>query len=280
MHGSANPEPLSGSVDASVITGQGIKQLMGGYSSQIQSAQTVIAAALQRIIGKAMMIDEKLFGGVEKTAKGRVNGSSYELKYMPSKDIAGNYTVDVVYGFAAGQDPNRAVVMLLQAQAAGLMSKEYAMRNLPVSINVTEEQQRIELEAQRDALRMALSAYAQSIPQLAASGQDVSQPVFVVAQVAARIKKGEKLEDIVAEVFAPPPAPEPQQMAMPGEPGSAGAPGEAAGFNQSGLPGNMKLDLAGEGMNGRPDLMQMFAGTTSAGRPTMQAGVSRMAPAR
>lgn len=280
MHGAANPEPLSGSVDASVITGQGIKQLMGGYSSQIQASQTALAAGLQRVIGKAFMIDQRLFGSIEKTAQGMVSGESYELQYRPSKDIADNFTCDVVYGFAAGQDPNRAVVMLLQAQAAGLMSKEYAMRNLPVSINVTEERQRIEIEAQRDALRMALSAYAQSIPQLAANGQDASQPVLVVAQVAARLKKGEPLEDIVTEVFAPP-KPEPQEQAqpvMPGEPGSVGT-ADASGFNAAGLPGSMKVGLATEGANGRPDLQQMFAGMSSNGRPQLSAGVSRMAPA-
>ena len=66
-------------------------------------------------------------------------GARYAVKYTPSKDIAGDHTVDISYGFAAGLDPNRATVLLLQLDGASLVSRDYIRRTLPVDINAVEE---------------------------------------------------------------------------------------------------------------------------------------------
>jgi hypothetical protein len=280
--GSMSPEARSGSVDASVITGRGLQQLLGGFNSQISVAQTVFKYAFKRAIELAFRMDEKLFGNITKEIRGNDAGVPYSIKYRARKDIDGDYTVDISYGFAAGLDPNRALVFLLQADGAELVSKDYIRRALPVDLNAVEEERKIAVEQSRRSLLQALSAYSQSIPQLAAAGQD---PSVVITQQAAFIKAlldGRNVEDAAMKALAPPKPAAPEQppgasspdgAALPSGPGDS-APG---GFGGGGLPQGLQPNIATEGQGGRPDLSQMFAGFNQNG-PQLSAGVSRFAP--
>jgi hypothetical protein len=97
---------------------------------------------------------------------------------------------------------------MLQALGGGLISTDLAMRELPFGINVTQEQEKIEIENMRKSLVQSLQAYTQSIPQMAVAGQDPSQVIKKVADVIKARQKGVPIEDAVEEVFAPelPPA--------------------------------------------------------------------------
>lgn len=279
--GAMSPEARSGSIDASVVTGRGVQALMGGFNSQIAVAQTVFKSAWKRAIRLAFKMDEELFGTMTKELRGNDNGVPYSMTYKPKKDIDGDYTVDVSYGFAAGLDPNRALVFLLQADGAELVSKDYIRRALPVDLNAVEEEKKIAVEQSRRALIQAFSALAQSIPQLAATGMDPSQIIMQQAQFIEGLQKGQTVEEAVMRAMAPPPAP--PGASIPGEasatgPGAESAPGGVAGFTQQGLPAGLKPGIATEGQGGRPDLSMLFAGLTSSGNPNLQAGVSRMTP--
>jgi hypothetical protein len=108
-----------------------------------------------------------------------------------------------------------------------LVSRDYARRELPIDINVTQEEQRIDIEEMRDSLRVALAQYAQAIPALSAQGQDPSQIISRIAEVISGRQKGQQLETIVEKAFAPPPAPpQPQQPQM--APGLAQTPAAGA----------------------------------------------------
>lgn len=278
--GSMSSEARSGQTDASVITGRGLQQLAAGFDSQISVAQTVLKSAFKRIIAMCFKMDEALFGNREKEVRGNDNGVPYSVKYRPRKDIDGDHSIDISYGFASGLDPNRALVFLLQADGAGLVSKDFVRRSLPVDMNAAEEERKIVIEQSRAALIQAFSALAQSIPQMVAGGQD---PMPILAQQAMFItllQKGMTVEDATTKALTPPPpTPQQEQQAQPGSDAAAqGAGGGAQGFSDSGLPGDLKPNLATEGPNGRPDLQQMFAGLTSSGAPNLQAGVSRYNP--
>jgi len=283
--GVSGSEARNGQVDASVITGKGVQQLMAGFSTMVSDAQTHIKDGLARVIKKCFEWDEKLWPDHEKTVRGQDAGVPFEVTYSPRKDIKGDYTVDVTYGMLAGLDANRALVYTLQAQAAGLLSKDFSRRQLPAGINAAEEGKKIEVEAMRDSLLQAMSALVQSTPQLIANGQDPSQILAKVAQITDALQKNKPLEQIVLEAF-PPPKPEPESPAEnagePGEEPGAGGPGGADGFNSAGLPGEMKQGLATEGPNARPDLAQYFASMGGRGGTTPNLGmtVSRMAPAQ
>ena len=101
---------------------------------------------------------------------------------------------------------------MLQALGGGLISTDLAMRELPFGINVTQEQEKIEIENMRKSLVQSLQAYTQAIPQMAVGGQDPSQVIKKVADVIKARQKGVPIEDAVEEVFTPelPPAGAPQ----------------------------------------------------------------------
>jgi hypothetical protein len=277
--GGMSSEARSGQTNASVITGAGMDALMEGFSTQLAQAQEMLKFALWLTVKRCFAMDEKLWPKAAKEVRGQDSGVPYKMTYTPAKDIAGDYTVDVQYGFLAGMDANRSLIYILQAYGANLLSQDYAMRNLPANINVTEEVAKIELEKMRKALIETMAASSQALPQMVASGADPSALVHALAAVTAGIKAGKAIEDIVLEVFAPP-APEPVQappgVAAPGDPSSppvSGPPG-------SEVPGQAPAAGAPTGPpGGRPDLLQLMASMGGGGgQPNLGATVQRRMP--
>ena len=156
-------------------------------------------------------MDEKFFD-YEKTIRGVDAGSPYQITYKPSKDIKKDYSADVRYGMLAGLNPAQGLIFMLQALSGGLISTDLAMRELPFGINVTQEQEKIEIENMRKSLVQSLQAYTQAIPQMAMSGADPSSVIKKIADVIKARQKGVTIEDAVEDVFAPelPPAGAPQ----------------------------------------------------------------------
>jgi len=209
--GTRYPEGRTGNIDASIITGQGVQALMGGFDTQVKSAQAIFASALRDVISVCFEVDEKFFD-YEKTIRGVDAGSPYQITYKPAKDIKKDYSADVRYGMLAGLNPAQGLIFMLQALGGGLISTDLAMRELPFGINVTQEQEKIEIENMRKSLVQSLQAYTQAIPQMAVQGGDPSMVIKKVADVIKARQKGVTIEDAVEEVFAPelPPAGAPQ----------------------------------------------------------------------
>lgn len=246
--GARYPEVRSGNIDASIVTGRGVQALQAGFDTQIKSAQAQFARLFTELIGICFELDEKVFGSQQKEIRGIDDGTPYILKYVPSRDIKGDYAVDVRYGIMSGMDPNRAVIALLQMRSDKLVSRDYARRELPIDINVTQEEQRIDIEEMRDSLRVAISQYAQAIPQMAAQGQDPTQIVQRIAQVIAGRQKGLQLETIVEKAFLPEEQPMQEQQVS-----AAGAVPAAASQPPSSPAG--VTPAAGQ----RPDIGQLLA---------------------
>jgi len=219
--GARYPEGRTGNIDASIITGQGVQALLGAFDSQIKAGQTILAEVLEDIIKVCFEMDELLFN-TDKSVKGVAQGTPYELKYMPSKDIKGDTSVEVRYGLMAGLDPSRALIFSLQALGADLVSKDFIRRELPWSVNVTLEEQRIEIEKMRDNLTAAITASAQAIPAMAAQGQDPSKLIQNIADVIERRRKGDSIEAAALAVFTPPAVPEQPTQPEMVPPGSQG----------------------------------------------------------
>jgi hypothetical protein len=114
----------------------------------------------------------------------------------------------------AGLNPAQGLIFMLQALGGKLISKDMAMRELPFNVNVSQEQEKIEVEDMRNSLIASLQAYTQAIPQMAIQGQDPSQIVTKIASVIKSRQKGQAIEDAIEEIFAPvqqvPPAGAPQ----------------------------------------------------------------------
>lgn len=268
--GSRYPEGRTGQIDASIVTGRGVQALMGGFDSQVKAAQAVFARFLINLIGIAFEVDEKVFPNDRKVIRGTDDGTPFELNYTPSRDIKGDYTVDVQYGLMAGLDPNRAAIFGLQLRGDKLISRDFLRRNLPFSINVTQEEQKVDIEDLRDSLRNAVSQYATAIPMLATQGGDPTEAVKRIADIIQGRQKGESLEQIVSKAFAPQEQPAATAMApgasqpLPPEmmgmvPGAA----PAAGSQMVAGPGQFsrRTDLA---QGGSPQMSQLLAALTGA----------------
>lgn len=269
--GTRTPEARSGNMDASIITGRGVQALMGGFNTVITTGQAVIGEALRIAIELAFEMDEKLWGEHKKTIRGTVQGSPFEEQYTPAKDIAGDYTVDVTYGFAAGQDPARAIVGLLQLRGDQLISRDFFQRQLPMNIDVVQMQQQIDNEQFTDALKQGVMGYMQAIPQMALQAQGQFDPVPELQKVAKLIElreKGKAVHDAVLEVFKPKEQPAAQQQQDPMAAllgGAGGAPPGAEGGAPPGAP------QQAQGM----DMMTLLSGLTSGGKAQMSARTQR-----
>ena len=214
--GTRYPESRTGNLDASIITGQGVQALMGGFDTQVKSAQAIFASALKDVISLCFEIDETFFD-FEKTVRGVDAGSPYSIDYKPSKDIKKDYSADVRYGMLAGLNPAQGLIFMLQALGAKIISKDMVMRELPFGINVTQEQEKIEVEEMRNSLIGSLQAYTQAIPQIATQGGDPSEIVVKIADVIKARQKGVAIEDAIEQIFKPqelPPAGAPQVEQM------------------------------------------------------------------
>ena len=206
--GARYPEGRTGNIDASIVTGQGVQALMGAFDTQVKSAQAIFASALRDVIQICFEVDETIFPD-EKTIRGVDSGSPYEVTYKPSRDIKTDYSADVRYGMLAGLNPAQGLIFMLQALGGKLISRDMAMRELPFTVNVTQELEKIEIEDMRSALLGSLTAYTQAIPQMATQGQDASAVVRKIAAVIKARQKGQALEDAIEATFAP------QQQAVP-----------------------------------------------------------------
>lgn len=259
-----SPEARSGNVDASIITGKGVQALLGGFNTVISTGQQVVARALERALAICFEMDQKLWPNEKKTIRGVVQGTPFEETYQPKKDIDGNYMVDVTYGFAAGQDPARAIVALLQLRGDQLVSRDFVQRQLPMEIDVLQMQQQVDQEQFEDALKGGIQQLMATIPTLALQGQD---PVMLLQQMAKVIElreKGSTVHEAVLKAFTPKPAPEappgPEQ-ALPGAP----APGAPLGSPAS-TPGSPM------------EMQQLLAGLTSGGQVQASVRTQRQTP--
>lgn len=228
--GARYPEGRSGQIDASIITGSGVQALLGGFDSQIKSGQQILAEVFQKVIAICFCMDEKLFN-VKKTMTGVYQGAPYEVTYIPEKDIKGDWSIQVRYGLMSGLDPSRALIFSLQALQARLISRELIMSELPWSMNVSVEQDRIDIENMRDSLTGSIAALAQAIPQMAANGADPTDIIEKLAKVIDLKKKGSEIEEAVKTVFEKEEVEEPGEVEQPegpeemmGAPTPAGPP--------------------------------------------------------
>jgi len=273
--GSRYPQGRLGQQSGSIVTGRGVEALMGGFDTQVKTAQAVFAEAFRHVMRICFLMDEKLFGDVEKEVRGVNAGAPYEITYTPKKDIQGDYWCDVSYGMMAGLDPNRALVFGLQARGDKLISRDFLRRQMPWEMNVTMEEERVEVEELRDALMQSVAAYAQAIPSMAAQGQDPSKAITAIAAAIKGRMAGDNIEDVIAQAFAP--APVSPEEATAGE--AQGAPGQVP----SGVPSPQGAPQGGAPMpapqGGGSALQNLLAGLSSSGQPALSASVSRRSPA-
>lgn len=262
MIGSRYPQGRLGQQSGSIVTGRGVESLMGGFDTQVKTAQAVFAESFRHVMRICFMMDETLWPNETKEVRGVNAGAPYEITYTPSKDINGDYWCDVTYGMMAGLDPNRALVFGLQARGDKLISRDYLRRQMPWEMNITYEEQRIEVEELRDALMQGVLALSQAIPTLALQGQDPTKIVTTLAKAIKGRQEGLEIEEVLTEAFQQEVSPQPQpEQQMPGQPPA-----------QGGMP------QMPQGQQGGSQLQNLLAGLSSSGNANLTANVARKQP--
>ena len=290
--GSRFPQTRTGVLNASIITGRGVEALEGGYESQTIPHKAVFARSFQRLVSLALELDEAVFAGITKELNVSANGTPVSVRYTPDKVIKGDYSVDVKYGLDLGLDPSRWLVFALQARADKMFSREFMRRNFPMDIDIEEEAIKVDIENMEEALLQSLMALAQSIPAMAAQGQDPSNSVLALTNAIEARKKGQSISEAVKEVLLPK-GPTPEEIAaqkaqeaamaaeqptgmeamLAGGEAAGGAPMTAEGQPVEGQPAGVGSEAAQP--QTRPDLATLLAGLTSSGKPNLQANITR-----
>ena len=258
--GARFPEVRTGNLDSSVVTGRGVAALMGGFDTQVRTAQSVMARFITDLTGMLLETEETLYSSEVRHISGIANGTPFEFDYTPSRDIAGNYAVDVQYGLLAGLDPNRWLVFGLQAMGAGLVSKDFMRRQMPADLDAGEEERKIDVEALRDSLQAGVLGMAQAIPAMAQQGQDPLPALELITAAIDARKKGTPIEDVVEKTMTPDePEMSEEEMMM----------AEQQAMPPTGM-GDMQM--------GEMATAQLLAGLNSSGEGQMQARVARETP--
>lgn len=269
--GSRYPEVRTGNSEASVITGRGVQALMGTMDTQIRTASAVMAHFLTELLALSLEYEEYRHGDTKQTMTGTNSGVPFTVSYRPSRDIKGDYTVDVQYGLMAGLDPNRWLIFGLQARSEKLISRDYLRRQMPADIDAGDEERKIDMEDMRDAAKQAFAGYAQALPALVQQGQDPSQILAAIATVVDERAKGTPIEEAIAKALAPP-EPSPEEQAAQA---AAAGGGGLGGVGIDGLMPDVAPGQAGMAPGGRPDLRIALASMDQSGTPRLSVGVSR-----
>jgi hypothetical protein len=288
MLGSRYPGTRAGASPGSIVTGQGVDALEGGFDAQTMNYQSLLGAAIQKALALCFRMDELLWKNAKKELRVMVNGSLFEETYTPSKDIAGIHEVEVTYGFAAGMDPNRALVFLLQMMSANLVDRDFVLQQMPFDLDTLQTLQRVDVEKLEDALKQGIFSMLTSMGVMVQQGQDPTQLLATVANIVESREKGKTLTESVQDAFkkqqaaqqAQQQAAQQQQQGPPGQP--PGGPGGGPGMlQQAEMGGNPLQPGAAPGQQapgGRGDLLQMLAGLSSSGAPNLQANLASRQP--
>ena len=126
-----------------------------------------------------------------------------------------------------------------------------------MELNVTQEEQRVDIEEMRDSLRVAVAQYAQAIPALAAQGQDPSQVITRIAEVIQGRQKGFQLETIIEKAFAP--EPQPAAPTAPALPEQSSIPAVGTAPVPASQPTEQQQSGEAPAAGPRPDIAQLLA---------------------
>jgi len=213
--GSRRPSSRDGESPVSYATGKGIDALASGLDSQLKAAQTVFGWFLTDLVSAALCLDEGLYPDVEKPI-----GERRET-YVPSRDIAGRYTVEVSYGLLMGINPSYATVMLSQLIAAGLLSHKTAMTQLPVVPSLSQEYERLREEQGEQAMLGYLQQAAVQGDQAAMAGLAELAPDSPIVKIV------QKMQEQQAQVQSDQAAQAQAAVGGPGQPAGAPEPAQA-----------------------------------------------------
>lgn len=108
-----------------------LKAAQGALTSIVSHLQTAMADGLQRASKVAQKVDLTYCDG-SKSIIGLDQGGQFRLTYKPSELFTGkNFSCVVSYGTGSGLDSFNKIITIIQLLGSGLVSKRWAMENIP-----------------------------------------------------------------------------------------------------------------------------------------------------
>lgn len=203
-------DPLRAEVQGGPITGRGLEQLLRPINTVVEHYWNIDSPDTEALYSYALACDEAYWPDEKKKIAGRMRGETFDISYVPSKDIAGHRDVAINYGFGVGGI--EGFVQGLQAMGAEILDRDTVMESMPGVKSVSDTKRRIELD------RLDKSIYA------AFEQGDVPRSQFL-AQLKNQVATGKPLAQAILEI----PAPAPPEQAAP----SGAAPGMLAPEQQA-----------------------------------------------
>lgn len=286
--GARYPDARTGGVKGSIITGRGVEAMLGTFDTQIKTAQVLFKQALETATSLCFEMDVALWPTTRKTINGTMSGKSFEIQYVPARDISDNTSCSVTYGFAAGMTPSQAIVTLLQLRGDKLIQRDTFRRALPFDVDPDEEQRGLDVEDLEDGLKQGFMAMMTGIGPMMQQGGDVMTLLKSASMAIEDRSKGMPLHKAITLAMTPP-EPEPSEAPQPagpegmppegGEAGPGGPPG-LPGMRPNGMPQGVAPGQVGQGPGGMPSILSMIAEMKGKNgeTPNMQAGVMRKVP--
>ena len=153
---SGYPVAQDGQSPHSFATGQGIRELGESANDNVREYQTAIRHGMELNDRKRLEWDEKMYPRSKKRVYWYEGGSQFEETYIPSKDIAGDYRTNRVYGAMATFDENSKIVAGLQLLQARIIDRRTLQENLDNFGNVSLTNERIDQDMAKEQMLQGL----------------------------------------------------------------------------------------------------------------------------
>ena len=120
------------------------KELNRDVSSTVQEYWQKMKPDNEYLKSSALILDEKLYGGLTKPMTGRIKGESFESTYTPTKVIKGQHSVSIDFGVGVGG--SEGFVELMQLSAQGLIDEQTVMEQMPWIKSVSDTRRKIMID--------------------------------------------------------------------------------------------------------------------------------------
>lgn len=137
-------ESLRGEAPGSTVTGLGLGELNRTVTSAVQDFWDNMKPDVEFIRTAALIMDEELYGSVEKPMTGRSKGEMFEEMYIPREVIKGHHTVSVDFGIGVGGF--EGFVELMQFAAQGYIDEQEVMEQAPWIKSVSDTKRKVLLD--------------------------------------------------------------------------------------------------------------------------------------
>lgn len=137
-------ESLRGEAPGSTVTGLGLGELNRTVTAAVQDFWDFMKPDVEFVRSSALIMDEDLYGSIEKPMSGKTRGETFEESYIPREVIRGHHSVTVDFGIGVGGF--EGFVELMQFAAQGFIDEQEVMENAPWIKSVSDTKRKVLLD--------------------------------------------------------------------------------------------------------------------------------------